>query len=122
MEADVRMRLEGAGYDVSGALARFVNNEDLYVMFMKKFVGDENYAKIRPYVEAMDYDNAYKSAHALKGVAGNLGITDVFEVSVALLDVLRGKTEADPIKDEALALCDKLTVSYEKACNLIGLL
>ena len=120
MDATVKQNMINAGYDVDGALARFVNNETLYLMFMKKFPNDENYAKIEGELQAEDFDSAYASVHAFKGVAGNLGITDVFENSVRLLDLLKKRDTEVDVKAKALEIYADMKITYEKACGLIG--
>ena len=108
-----------AGYDVDGALARFVNNEPIYVMFLKKLETDENYSKIEPSVSAGDYVEAYKAVHALKGIVGNLGITDEFECTKDILALIKDKTVEDVPVSDVMPLVQKLKECHDNACAII---
>lgn len=120
MDIAVKQKLENSGFDVDGALARFVNNESLYMMFMKKFPNDENYAKIEGELQAENYDDAYAAVHALKGVAGNLGINEVFDISVRLLALMKNKESETDLKTKAMDIYAELKVAFEKASAVIG--
>ena len=122
MTDETRKMLENAGYDVNGALARFVNNENLYFMFMKKFKNDENYMKIEGALAAENYEEVYSAVHALKSVAGNLGIQDVFEKTVEMLALIKGKSADDNIKEPAYAIYEELKKGYDKAVGIIDTL
>jgi len=124
MTEESKISMINAGYDFSGALARFVGNEDLYLMFLKKYPDDANWVKIKPALDARDVKEAFSAAHAFKGIAGNLGLTDVFEDSKEFLEVLRPFSKEDGAVDEtifnkALELYDIMVVKHEKACEII---
>lgn len=109
-----------AGYDIKGAIARFAGNADLYMMFLKKYVDDDNMSKIIAALEVENYTDAYAAAHALKGVSGNLGITDVFECSKDFLALVKGKTAEDGIKDDAIKLCNEFKAKNDEAVKIIS--
>ena len=65
-------------------------------------------------LEAGDLDSAFQSAHALKGVLGNLSLTPMYKKSVEITELLRSRTQTDyapllaelfEMKDELAALC-----------------
>ena len=65
-------------------------------------------------MEAGDLDSAFQSAHALKGVLGNLSLTPMYKKSVEITELLRSRTQTDyapllaelfEMKDELAALC-----------------
>lgn len=116
MTSEEKTLLEGAGYDVDGALARFVNNADLFMMFLKKIPGDEHFAPIKAQIESGDYAEAHKNAHAIKGVVGNLGMTPVFDASAILCTLLKAGDNADEIK----AKYEIFAEEYDKAVQLIS--
>lgn len=116
MTAEDKAKLEAAGYDVASAITRFANNEMLFEMFLKKVPGDAHYTAILPSIEAGDYDQAHKDAHAIKGVVGNLGINPVFDASAALCTALKQGTDAADIKSKY----DIFASEYDKASNLIA--
>lgn len=115
MTGEDRAKLVGAGYDVEGALQRFVNNEMLFMTFLKKVPEDPHFAAILPDVEAGNYDEAHKNVHAIKGVVGNLGMTPVFDASAELCNVL--KAGGDPV--DIRAKYDLFADEYTKASDII---
>lgn len=74
-------KLERKGIDVKGSMTRFSDNEQLYIMLIKKFVTDDNYPLLIECLNKKDYENAIIHAHTLKGVASNLGLNDLADIS-----------------------------------------
>ena len=86
--------LKAAGIDYDAALERFVGNAMLYERFLKKFIDDKHAEDARKAYEKRDYADLLEQVHALKGVAGTLGMGALYETSAELVDVLRnGKQE-----------------------------
>lgn len=52
-------------------------------------------------VRTQDAETAFRAAHTLKGVALNLGLTDLAEAAAAMTEALRGRT-ALPAETPAL--------------------
>ena len=109
-----------AGYDLNGALARFVNNEMLFLTFLKKFPQDEHYAEIYPNIEKKDYDEAYKAAHAIKGIAGNLGLTPVFDTVNELLAAIKNKDTIEDFDNKMVTLYNSFDEEFKKASDIIS--
>lgn len=80
MQTEKREKLEQAGIDVSGALERFMGNEALLERFLNKFLNDPNYGKLAAALDAGDEEAALTAAHTLKGVCGNLAMTELFDL------------------------------------------
>lgn len=120
MRPEDKERMESAGYDVNGALARFVNNEILFMTFLKKFPTDEHYAAIRPNIDNGNIDEAYKAAHAIKGVAGNLGLTPVFETVNDMLILIKHKDETPDFDTKVVELYEIFDKAYAKAIEIIN--
>lgn len=96
--------LRTLGVDVDGGLKRINNNEKLYTRLLGSFVKSID----SQYVPA-DFDEAnvteqIEKAHAIKGTAGNLSITPVYEAYTKVVDLLRSGQieEARPILEEVL--------------------
>ncbi len=102
MREEIIEQLKSAGVDYSGALHRFLNKEDMYAMFLKKYNSDTSVGSIRDGVSNADYEAAFKAAHTLKGLAGNLGINSVQNIASEITEQLRGKS-ADEIDKDLLA-------------------
>ena len=47
MDADRKKFLEEKGFDVDGTMKRFLNNENLYLKCLRKFLDDASYDKLR---------------------------------------------------------------------------
>lgn len=83
--------------DYDGTVARFCGKESLVIKFLKKFPNDPSFDELAQAVEANDFEEIEKSAHALKGVTGNLGLQDLFEINQKIVDAVRsGQYEALP--------------------------
>jgi HPt (histidine-containing phosphotransfer) domain-containing protein len=65
--------------NVDEGIKRVVNNAGLYVTLLKKFKADTNFGDLEGHLRALDFEKARISAHALKGVAANLSLTELFE-------------------------------------------
>ncbi len=75
-----------SGLDVAGGLRRVANNGALYIKLLAKFAEEQETAAgdIRNALEKGDRLSAQHIAHAMKGVAGNIG---AFELSLRAADV-----------------------------------
>ena len=81
--------------DVDGGLQRIRGNKKLYTRMLKMLLVSEEFAKLKAALDADDYDNGEKAAHAIKGVTGNLSLTALFDNSVELMQQLKSGP-ADP--------------------------
>lgn len=81
--------LEDAGEDVKGSLERFMQNEGLYVRCLKKFPAEAAKNSCLPAFESQNWEELEKAAHAMKGLAGNLGLNSLFVPYTELLGRLR---------------------------------
>ncbi len=107
--------LKGCGCDVESALERFLNNEAMYMKFLKKFLTDESYAKLSANITEGDYEEACRSVHTLKGVSGNLGLTPLYEASSAMVNEFRA---GNP--DTAVAGMERLSGIYNEISSVIS--
>lgn len=107
-------KLGEAGADINTTLERFMNNEAIYEKFLKKFLTDTNFEMLEKSMEEKNYEEALKYAHTLKGVGGNLGLTDIFKITETMVAKFRNGT-LDGIDDDFLAL----KVSYGKMTGII---
>ena len=91
MDDTIKKQLTEAGVDLDKTMERFMNNEALYLKFLKRFPEDPNYAQLKEHISAGDYEEAFRDAHTLKGVAGNLGLDPFYTVVSALTEELRSR-------------------------------
>lgn len=93
------------GADADSALKRCMNNEDFYLKQVNKAVMDSSFEKLKEAVDEGDIDAAFETAHALKGVWGNLGLTPIYEPVAGMTEDLRKKMERDYSADiDAIAI------------------
>lgn len=84
------------GGDYATTLRR-IPSEALVRKFVLKYPGDPSFNLLKDSLAAEDWETAFRAAHTLKGVAQNLGMEHLYEVSSALCEALRGpKALTDP--------------------------
>ena len=101
MAEDFMSELEKNGADVKNTLDRFMGKQELYVKFLNKYADSTECQGLIDSIEKGDYEEAFKFAHTLKGVAGNLGLIPIQDLSSDITELLRGKEEPE-IDKEAL--------------------
>lgn len=77
----------GASYD--DVLSR-LGSEELVERFAIRFLSDQSFRQLRDALEKGDGEVAFRAAHTLKGVCMNLGFDNLYSVSAALTEKLRG--------------------------------
>jgi HPt (histidine-containing phosphotransfer) domain-containing protein len=82
-------KLRDWGCDIDGAFERFLNDRDLYNECLSMFVEDENIFELEKHINDDNQQVPFVIVHTLKGVAGNLGITPLYESLVTLCESLR---------------------------------
>lgn len=111
MDELFRKRLEENGTDVETVLKRFMGNEAMYIKFVKKFLEDKSYGELLENITKRDYEEAFKSAHTLKGVTANLGIEPVRAAASQITELLRNK----PAEEVDVASLDACKTQMEEA-------
>ncbi len=114
MTEDIKRKLEEGGINVDEAMQRFMNNEKLLERFLKKFASDVSYDDLVKAMEEKDCEKAFTEAHTLKGVTGNLALTQLHDLVNEQTDYLRGK-DFDP----AAAMMPDVAKAYEKVIGAI---
>lgn len=82
---------EKTGMDLEGTSARFGGMDALVIKFLHKFSTDESFPALSRAVSENDYAAIETAAHTLKGVAGNLGFMNLYEINQKIVDAVRGK-------------------------------
>ena len=72
------------GLDVKKGLAIVANNKTVYIRLLKSFAGNSFCDKIIEAVNSGDPEQIRHNAHSLKGVAGNMHMDELFELSRAI--------------------------------------
>ena len=94
--------LKELGADTESGLARCLNNEAFYLKFVGMAIDDKNYAALRTAVEAGDLRAGFEAAHALKGMLGNVSLTNILDPVLEMTEALRAGEERDytPLLDK----------------------
>ncbi len=79
--------LIGADYDA--VFTRMMKKEALVVKFAKKFLNDTSYQDMMKSIEEGNAEEAFRAAHTLKGVAMNLGFSNMYEPASRLTEIFR---------------------------------
>ena len=81
--------LQNAEIDYEDIIDRFEGNESLYLKLAELFLDDPHMPNVRKAFAAGDLATAETEAHALKGVAGNLSFSALYEAAAKASDALR---------------------------------
>lgn len=76
--------------DISGALKRFGGDEQLYISCLWLFLEDPTVSELNAAIDRKAWDDAFTAAHALKGLAGNMGFVPLMHSAGQLVIAIRG--------------------------------
>ena len=97
------------------ALARVRGNKVLYIRMLGMFTGSEEFGHFEDAIGSGDISKAADSAHTIKGMAGNLSLDAVAELSEKLMIELRaGGYDAATLTEyrEALVRTNEIIAEY----------
>lgn len=111
--------LESLGVDVEGGVKRLSGKQSLYERMMYKFLDMMKKSVVSPDFDSSDYTEVIEVAHALKGAAGNLSVTPIYEAYGQIVDLLRsGKPEeARKVLQDVLPVQEKILDCIERHAN-----
>lgn len=101
----MREELMRIGVDYNTALDRCMGMEDLYREFLQSFLHENPLPKLEKYIVERNVKDAFKAAHTLKGLCGNLGFSNILEFLSPLVEILR---------DESLDGADELLLKVKE--------
>ena len=87
--------LRKQGNDVDSGLERCMNNEAFYLRMAGMALDDAGYANLRTALEAGDLEKGFEYAHALKGMLGNVSLTNLLAPVLEMTEALRVREERD---------------------------
>ena len=99
------------GVDYDATLRRFAGNMALYLRVLGMLPNDKSLEKLGAAIGSGDLDSAFEAAHTLKGVAGNLGLTSLFEAVRVIVEPLRAREE----RGDYARLYTAIQAEYQKA-------
>lgn len=109
---DLKNKIE-IDIDIEGSLARFGNMESFYIKFLKKFVDDKSFETLSSGIENKNLKDIKDGAHTLKGVAGNLGLKKIYDISKKLMEI------NDEIDENIIMLYKDLKNEIEKTKEVL---
>jgi HPt (histidine-containing phosphotransfer) domain-containing protein len=114
--------LNEVGVDTIAALSRMLGKEDMYRKFLGKFRADTSVSKLSGIMESGGYTDLsnrqeiFNLTHTIKGVAGNLGLTDIYNASGELCEMTRADDSDRTHFDEYYT---KLMLSYNRLMKVL---
>ena len=75
--------------DLEGALERFLDDKELYLVCLQTLAEDSNFEKLGIALKEDNISKAFDYAHTLKGVFANLGLTPMLSVVETIVEPLR---------------------------------
>ncbi len=107
--------LEEAGIDVASLKDRLMGNEAMIERFMKKFRTNETYSALEKAIDNSDWKAAFEASHLLKGMSGNLSMTQLYDLFTQQVALFRaGENE------KASALMADISAKYENTIKHIN--
>ena len=91
-------QLEEFGVNTKEGLNRCMNKEAFYFKMLKMGLANDSFEKLEKALAAGNLEEAFESAHALKGVLGNLALTPIYTPLAEMTEMLRAKRDADYVK------------------------
>lgn len=93
--------LRAFGANVDEGLGRCMGSEAIYLRLVGTIQNEKGFDQLKDALAAGDLDAAFESAHALKGVLGNLSLTPIYDPMCELTEILRARKSEGT--DELLA-------------------
>ena len=86
---------DGVGLNVKDMIEHFMDSESMFLKYLYKFFdsADSVVLELTSAAEREDYQQMLFSAHALKGLAGNIGLNGVFLPAKKIVDDIRSGDE-----------------------------
>lgn len=98
-------------FDYNDCLKRVNNNDKIVRMIVKKFNGTELLNQAKAAIDSGDMTNAAFHIHTLKGIAANISLTNVFELSRNVEAAIKNENKIAPEKiaelEEAIIAASK---------------
>lgn len=83
------------GANVEEGLERCMGMEDFYLEMVELGLSDERFEALGTQLEEKNYDEAFETVHALKGVIGNLALGPLYNTIFDMTEHLRAREEVD---------------------------
>jgi HPt (histidine-containing phosphotransfer) domain-containing protein len=106
----------GGSYEV---IRERLPKDELIDRFVRKFLVEPSYTSLCSAVDVGDYEEAFKAAHALKGVSANLSFVRLTKSVSDLTELLRNSATTPVDREECLALFQTVAADYSSVTDAI---
>ena len=111
--------LELGSTDIHDTKDRFLNNASFYAKHLDRCLKDPSFSELKKYLQENDIQNAFETAHSLKGMTGNLGLTPIYNLLIKITEPLRagqidGMLELYSLLEKELEKTRKVAEGYLK--------
>lgn len=113
--SEIQDAYEKIGADYNDVVRR-LTSEALVVRFAGKFLQDNSFENLCTALANNDVNGAFLASHTLKGIAQNMGFSNLFEPSNALAEFLRPIPETAAGSEELFAAVE---AEYNKTTEAI---
>ena len=100
--------------DIPSAKERFMGNEALYKKFLFRLPENTLMAELEQHLAENNLEDAFKDAHTMKGMFGNLSLNKLMNASSKLTETLRAKQFPEESELE------ELRNAYKAALNAVN--
>lgn len=97
---------ERLGEDYNEVFER-IGNDAWIVKYLKKFVNDGSHESLNTGFKAADWDTVFRTSHSMKGIAVNLGLIKLSNVSANLCETVRNGAPETDVTDLVKAVNDE---------------
>lgn len=115
MNEHKRTQLIQAGIDVDSVMERFMGNEQLLDRMLQKFTQDTQYQALKEAIADNNMEQAFSASHTLKGMCGNLSMTELFALFSKQVELFRADKQA-----EACAMMTEIENAYQSVLEGIA--
>lgn len=108
--------LINAGTDIDALIKRLGDGEKMIGKLFAIFLKDKSFSDLTAAIADDDYDKAVAASHTLKGMCGNMSLTELFKLFEEQVNLMR----ADKW-NQAYQMMGNITEKYENAKQKIQL-
>lgn len=106
-------KMKAYGADVDEGLARCMNMEDFYIKLVEKVLADNRLPLLEEQIGGGKLEEAFETAHALKGMYANLSLTPLTKPVSEITELLRSRTDTD-----YSALLAEAKTQFDRLCSI----
>lgn len=109
---------EAMGGDYESVRQR-IPKDEMIERFLKKFLADPCFGNLGTSLQEVNFPEAFRAAHSLKGVCYNLGLTRLGDSAAVLTDLLREKDTEKIDLAQCNVLFQKVAEDYQVVIDCI---